>query len=176
VAKRGDTVAIFAIADSDTTAEALTFYVGDVSGDSLEQTPTGDNASPAQRRTMLLARRLAANAIAYILEHQDCVIARPGKRAEGRKPATYEVRPPREVVIDKEFRAAAKAAVSATTLVGIRRALRHVVRGHWRNQAVGTQRAERRRTWIKPHKRGDETLGSVVARLERMRKPEEEIA
>lgn len=33
---------------------------------------------------------------------------------------------------------------------------RFIVRGHWRNQAVGPGRAERRKTWIAPHWKGPE--------------------
>lgn len=168
VAKRGDEIAIFSIADGNTTATTLTRYIEHVAGDDLENRPAAHHGEEKHHRLMILAGRFAANTIAYVLEHQDCVVPRPqGRSAQGRKP-TYEVRPPREVTIDKEFRAAARAAVSATSLVGVRRAMRHVVRGHWRNQAVGPKRSERRRTWIRPHRRGDEALGSVIARVERI--------
>lgn len=167
VAKRGDGIAIFAIPDSDTTAVSMTHYFDSVSGDDLERSLSAGKEK--HRRTTQLTRRLAANTIAYILEHRDCVTARrQGKIGEAPTPVTYEVRPPREIAINKDFRDAAKAAVCATSFIGIRRALQHFVRGHWRNQPVGPNRSERRYTWVKPHRRGDESLGSVVARLERL--------
>lgn len=36
--------------------------------------------------------------------------------------------------------------------------VRHLVRGHFRNQACGTERKERKRIWIHPHWRGEEGL------------------
>jgi len=38
---------------------------------------------------------------------------------------------------------------------------RWIVRGHWRNQACGPARAERRMTWVRPHWKGDDALAPV---------------
>lgn len=114
----------------------------------------------------VLVNRLVGNVLAYVTEH------RPASRATGSKlpcPAYETLEPPPEVIVDRAFRDAARAAVAAVlngSLVGIRRALAHHVRGHWRDQACGPGRSQRKRIWIMPHRRGDESLGSVVRRIE----------
>ncbi len=41
---------------------------------------------------------------------------------------------------------------------------RFIVRGHWRNQAFGPARSERKRLWIEPHWKGPETLDAAFTR------------
>lgn len=120
----------------------------------------------AQHSTRI-AIRLASNAIRFITQHRECV-RRPVIRRSGDAGTVLSVRPPEGVSIDRAFRDLAAQLVSGTSLAGVKRALAHIVRGHWRNQAVGPGRSERRLTWVMPHKRGDESLGSVVSRIERI--------
>lgn len=173
VGRRNGCVMIMPVFDSDTTATSISFFDGSVDGNLLEKTPEPistpwNNAAVCDKykNEGLLARRIAANLIAFVLSPD-----RNGetvRRASKRSPQVFEVKPPRDVVIDRSFREAAAAAVRSDSLGATRRALAHVVRGHWRNQPVGTGRSERRLTWVRPHKRGDESFGSVVSRIERI--------
>jgi hypothetical protein len=114
-----------------------------------------------------IAVRLASNTIRFVTQHRECV-RRPAIRRRGDTGSVFTVRPPEGVSIDKKFRDLAAALVSSTSLGGARRVLAHLVRGHWRNQAVGPGRGQRRLTWVMPHRRGDESLGAVVSRIERL--------
>ncbi len=69
--------------------------------------------------------------------------------AEG--PDRWEVG--RELCLSTELRLAAGDPGSRASF---RVRHRFVVRGHWRNQAVGPQRSLRERMWIKPHLKGPE--------------------
>jgi hypothetical protein len=178
VGERAAMVAILAIPDSDTTPVSAVFFpIPETTGKTLEKELAASltkKPSAARLRVNILARRLATNTIAYVLSHREQLGCVEAKQVTPER-ATFLVRPPRDVVIDRAFRDAAQAAVCATDLIGTRRALAHVVRGHWRNQAVGTNWSDRRRTWIHPHRRGDESLGSVVARTERLVKEPENL-
>lgn len=170
VGERAGVVAILTIADADSLPFTLTQLRIPQTGATLEKEPASPQTGEAYAdhvRIGILARRFVANTIAYVLSHHDQPGCVEGKQVAP-KQTTFLVRPPRNIVIDRAFRDAARAAVQATSLVGTRRALAHFVRGHWRNQAVGANWSERRRTWIHPHRRGDESLGSVVARTERL--------
>lgn len=117
-----------------------------------------------------LAVRFVANTIAYIENSPPSSVS--SDTIPGRRPYHLNVNPPADVVVTRDFREGAKAAVSAVmagSLTGIRRVLKHQVRGHWRNQASGPKRSQRVRRWIYPHTRGDQTLGSVVRRVETIR-------
>jgi hypothetical protein len=71
----------------------------------------------------------------------------------------------REIKIGPELRALARSNVAADPLWKLK--ARFLVRGHWRNQACGPGRTERRRTWIEPHYRGPEA-GERLARAYRV--------
>jgi hypothetical protein len=121
----------------------------------------------------VLAMRFLANTLAYIGEAQPGSI-RPASPNAQRRPQILSMLPPRELVVKRAFRDAARDAVAATmagSIVGIRRSLKHHVRGHWRNQAVGPQHSQRRRTWVHPHERGSEDFGSVVRKIETINIP-----
>lgn len=60
----------------------------------------------------------------------------------------------REIKLSPHLREAAKTAVNRGPAWRVRS--RFAVRGHWRNQAHGTGRKERRMTWIAPHWKGPE--------------------
>lgn len=121
-------------------------------------------------REAVLCNRFLANTVAYVTQHRECV--RP-KGITKHSKSIFAVRPPRDVFITKQFRDAAIATVASSNLSSVRRALAHVVRGHWRNQPVGPARSERRLIWIHPHCRGDESLGRVVQRIESMQAKDE---
>lgn len=135
-----------------------------VGDNSITEATVEASASNEERREWLLAIRMVSNVVAFITEHRECVerISKVGLRA------VHSVRPPRDVVIDRAFRDRVSALVRAGTQAEVRSALAHMVRGHWRNQAVGEGRSERRLTWVRPHRRGDESLGVVVKRTERI--------
>lgn len=127
--------------------------------------------TPEKIGQKILLNRFVSNVIAYVTEH------RPSSHPSTKFAALphYEVlQPPPEVIIDRAFRDAAGAVVTSVlegSVVGIRRALAHHVRGHWRDQACGAGRSQRKRIWIMPHRRGDESLGSVVRRVEQINIP-----
>lgn len=117
-------------------------------------------------RLNVISYRLLYNTIAYINEYRECVSAKTKSAVVS--PKVFAVSQPRDISVSRQFRQAAREVVNSKCLVGVRRAMAHVVRGHWRDQPVGPKRSERRRTWIFPYKRGDESLGRVVQRIERI--------
>jgi len=64
-----------------------------------------------------------------------------------------------DVVIDPELREHVRTTGSRAPS---KLSYRVLVRGHWRNQACGPKRSERRRQWIKPHIRGADLPTPVV--------------
>ncbi len=164
---------ILAIPDGDTLSNTAAF----TGGRPLDEgAPFGRSAPKLERFgnqaerdetaiSMQLAIRLASNVIAFVSEHRPCVRL---KSKPGTTPVVHEVRAPSDVTVDREFRDLAAAVVAATDIAGARRALAHMVRGHWRNQAAGPGRAERRLIWIRPHRRGDTAAGVVVEKTSRL--------
>lgn len=149
------------IPDSDTVARWI-----QTGGD---QTINEDVGPTQDRQWVTLAVRIAGNAIAYINEHRAATGSASVERVSGdQNIPVYEVRPPRDVVVDRAFRDAAASLVRAGNLNAARGILAHYVRGHWRNQACGEAHQERKLTWVRPHRRGDESLGRVVQRIERI--------
>lgn len=145
------------VSDHDTTASVFCAF--------REKTEPSELEEVGLPQEVVLCRRFVSNTIAYVTEHRENVKPKGFSRKQC---STFCVRPPSGVVISREFRDAAIATVSSSSLVSIRRALAHFVRGHWRNQAVGENRSSRRLTWVRPHRRGDESIGSVVSRIERI--------
>lgn len=117
---------------------------------------------------MLVSIRVVANVIAYLNEHRPGTERVPQISKAGAAPV-FEIRPPRDIAIDRAFRDAASTLVNAGNINAVRGVLSHYVRGHWRNQATGPGHSERRLTWVRPHRRGDESLGRVVERIERIK-------
>lgn len=114
-----------------------------------------------EERAGLLAARIAANVVRYISQYREsCTREKRSTKAYGLK---IDVRLPSEVTVSREFRAAVIKMIGAKTFAERRAALAHVVRGHWRNQAVGTDRVERRLTWVRPHQRGNSEMGRIIA-------------
>jgi len=123
----------------------------------------------------LLSMRFLANTLAYLNEAQPGSVTAASPDAQ-RRPRIMNMLPPRELIVQRTFRDAAKDAVASTvagSVVGVKRALKHHVRGHWRNQAVGPAHSQRRRTWIHPHERGSQDFGTVVRRVETLNIPVE---
>lgn len=113
------------------------------------------------------AVRIVCNTVSFVSTHRDCVGGKTfRRRAQGEN--FQIVRAPRDVEVSREFRQSIVDLVAARDVPSARRALAHIVRGHWRNQPVGEGRKERKLTWVRPHKRGDESLGRVVSRIERI--------
>lgn len=110
-----------------------------------------------------LAERFVGNLVAFLGQHAEC--ARTERTSRGGSATVTTVRHPVDVVVTREIREAAAACAASGDVTGIRRAMAHFVRGHWRNQPVGEGRKDVRRTWVKPHKRGDEAFGRVVERI-----------
>lgn len=116
--------------------------------------------------TRLMAR-FASNAVNYISAHRECV-SRPAFSINKKASSVLNVRIPRDVVVDSVMRNRAITLASATSLRDLRGALRHVVRGHWKRQTCGPSGAERKMIWVRPYERGDESLGRVVEKIERI--------
>ncbi len=125
-----------------------------------------------QQRGIRLAVRLLANTVAYVSQHRECVIERRRPRSSDIRTFVADVIPPSNVQVSREFRARAAELILSRSFGAARQALAHMVRGHWRNQHVGEKRSERRLTWVRPHLRGNELLGRVMSRIERITKVE----
>jgi hypothetical protein len=157
---------IIAIPDADTLGNAVGVGPdGRLSEDELDRRHGHERVE--WQRLLGVAVRLTANVIQFVSQYRgsDCIRKTSGAKSPTQ---TFEVRPPADVVVDKAFRDLAAQLVGASDFKGARRALAHIVRGHWRNQAVGAGRSERRMTWIKPFRRGDESLGAVIQRTIRL--------
>jgi hypothetical protein len=118
--------------------------------------------APKRSAAIHAAARFAGNLIAYLHEFPS---AAKSERAGKIGTPVAVVSHPRNVVVSREMRDAAVSCAASSNVAAIRRAMAHHVRGHWRNQACGEGRADRRRTWIHPHRRGAESLGRVVERI-----------
>lgn len=149
---------IILIPDQDTSSHVA--FADD--GKELSEVTIPDTEQAHGLRT---AVRLAANTIAFVSAHRECVTSSP-RTAAGN--VTHSISAPRDVVIDRAFRDRAKQLVQSRDFKGAKRALAHMVRGHWRNQACGPHRSERRLQWIRPFIRGDESLGRVIQRINRI--------
>jgi hypothetical protein len=111
-----------------------------------------------------MASRLAANVACYVTEHRESVTV--GNRC--RTVSMRYVEAPRDLRITKDFRVRVAQMVAARTVATAKIALAHVVRGHWKRQPAGPGRSDRHMIWIHPYRRGDESAGSVVSRIERV--------
>jgi hypothetical protein len=155
-------VAVLAVADSDTLC--IPVLLAD-EGCQNEEAAFG-RATDRFMKLGLHASRIARNAIAFISSHRECVSKQFS--VSKRNAQTFTVGAPNNVSISREFRDAVVALCSDPGFSGAKRVLAHMVRGHWRNQACGEKRAERKMIWVQPHMRGDESLGRVVERIERI--------
>jgi hypothetical protein len=85
------------------------------------------------------------------------VTRRGSREATSPTPTYWDVG--RTVRIDPNL---VRAARSGSREIALRLKYRHIVRGHYRNQAVGPGRKERRSTWIAPFWKGPEDGAKIV--------------
>jgi len=109
---------------------------------------------------MLLAIRIASNTAAFVTTHKESVQRLAGTPSDVR---LLDVSCPREVHVDRAFRDRVIALVGAKTIPRARGVLAHLVRGHWRRTSNSDGLI-----WIAPYSRGDENIGRVVERTERL--------
>lgn len=113
--------------------------------------PLHDNltANDTDTRALALCQRLACNLALYlssVRETDHTPVWTPASKTTG-KGRRWEVG--REVRIGPEVRRAATEVAAGRTAKAP--AVRHIVRGHFRNQACGAKRLERRRIYVAPH-------------------------
>lgn len=153
-----------------TSASALmqtswsSFSDGEASEDAIDDLAAQHDES--DRRFWRTMVRIVSNAVSFITTHRECV-ASPTRSRHGIAIPTLTVSPPREVVVERAFRDQVARMVSGSRS-SARSALMHVVRGHWKRQASGASGSERKLIWVRPYWRGDESVGRVVSKLERL--------
>lgn len=121
----------------------------------------GNLASPQDKTIvfeMRLAMRLASNTVAFVTAYRESVKRRVGTPSDVR---LLDVACPREVCVDRAFRDQVISLVGARTIPRARGVLAHLVRGHWRHNGE-------KLLWIAPYARGDEKIGKIVVRVERI--------
>jgi hypothetical protein len=112
----------------------------------------GERLADKDKRAILLAQRVAVNLALYLASEDEETgkpTWSPADKTTGRG-KNWNVGG--KVKISRDVRDAARevAAGRAATCP----AVKHIVRGHFRNQACGVGRLERKRLYIKPHWRG----------------------
>ncbi len=137
-------------------------------GDWCDPEVPGAWQSDRSRFAMGLVCRIVA-CLALYLDHTDGpeqrwdpnLLAR--NRAQGRATTTWNIG--QEIKLPRELREAARLlGRSEKNPAPWTVQSRMLVRGHWRNQACGKGRAERRKQWISPYWKGAE-VGAVVDKL-----------
>ena len=109
------------------------------------------------------AVRYLVNTCCLVIAHNDCAPRREGKNAKATS-VVHDVRPPRDVEVTAEFRRHAQGLVANRRIQEKKRALLHIVRGHWKRQPSGIGRSERVLIWVRPYQRGADSLGRIVAK------------
>jgi hypothetical protein len=163
---RPNSGSIMAIPDSDTLANLVAVGGAETLTEDRFLGKHGDDEE--WKRILGVAVRLTSNVIQYVSKYRESNSVRRTSAASAAP--LFELHPPEGVVVDRAFRDLVSDLVRARDFKGARRALSHIVRGHWRNQAVGSGRSERRLTWIQPFRRGDEAFGTVIQRAMRIGK------
>lgn len=137
-------------------------------GDWCDPEVQGAWSSERSRFAMGLVCRVVA-CLALYLDHSEGPEQRwdptllERNRARGRAVTTWEIG--REIKLPKELREAARTLGRADRNPAPWAVQsRMLVRGHWRNQACGKGRAERRKQWIAPYWKGSD-VGAVVDKL-----------
>jgi hypothetical protein len=118
-----------------------------------------------EEQVLTMAHRLVANFIIYLNastlpapERQSTVLKKKG--ALNQDARIYRVGG--EVRLPSHLFEAAKQSINQTKQKALWRLhSRFVVRGHWRNQAFGTGRKERKRVWIQPFWKGPTTAEAL---------------
>lgn len=134
----------------------------DLSWSTLEELPddvTLDDDKEA-RKTI---QRVVLGALAYVTAVDGALTQRfPApvkKKARGDEPRIAHWAIGRTIKIDPEL---VRTARSGSREVALRLKHRHIVRGHYRNQAHGPKHSARRRQWIAPFWRGPEEGARLV--------------
>lgn len=121
--------------------------------------------SDRETKTMAAAKILLVNLCLYLgslpkIPKPRVTKAKPHKgRAGGIR--VYDLG--RTVKLSAELRAAAKDLGAHAPSAGWKLRARFTVRGHWRNQACGPGRTQRKRIWIDPHWKGPK-VGDQISR------------
>ena len=124
------------------------------------------NLTDADRQATFAASRLLVNLALYVasqVRRQPELLTQedPRRQLARRNPLTTH-NLGAEIKLPKELRDAAKAfAMRGTNPTAWKLHLRHVVRGHWREQPRGTGRRLRDRIWIQPYWRGPDSVTSA---------------
>lgn len=107
---------------------------------------------PEDRRALNLCQRIAVNLALYLSSERENgdKVWTPASKTSGR-PGRWPV--DSDVRIGPEVRRAASEVAAGRPATAP--AIKHIVRGHFRNQACGPQRAQRRRIYVAPHWRGE---------------------
>lgn len=130
----------------------------------LDRIQEGDAAAPSapdDRDALAAIERIVFGVLAFVnsspgsVRREDTTQSRRASDIGGI--ATWSIG--RDVVIDKRIVDACRRGARE---VAFRLRRRHVVRGHWRNQAHGVGRLERRRQWIAPFWKGPEGGAEIV--------------
>lgn len=120
-------------------------------GDTLRTSVAG---SPSTRDAILIAWMLSSRALRMLEAREQTVTA--GMPPKAKKAVRKTVRDDKVTVVTLRRHVKAQVGQVKAASAGSGRHLQHrfVVRGHWRNQAYGTKRALRRRTYILPFVKG----------------------
>ena len=107
---------------------------------------------PEDRRALGLCQRIAVNLALYLSSERENgeKVWTPTSKTSGR-PCRWPV--DTDVRIGPEVRRAASEVAAGRPATAP--SIRHIVRGHFRNQACGPQRSQRRRIYVAPHWRGE---------------------
>ncbi len=112
----------------------------------------GEEIGDTDKRALLLAQRVAVNLALYLASEDEETRAPTWSASDKTTGRGRNWNVGGKVRVGREVREAAAeiAAGRAATCP----AVKHIVRGHFRNQACGAGRQERKRIYIKPHWRG----------------------
>jgi hypothetical protein len=151
--------------------EARGFFIADdnVFRENMTRTFLFERHDSKLSPELKLVLRLATNVIAYVTTYRECVSLKSKISGDRGGTRVLSVNAPKSVVIDQEFREHIKQLVAARTIPRVRGVLDHLVRGHWKNQASGSDRSQRKLIWIAPYRRGDKNIGTVISRTEHIR-------
>lgn len=126
---------------------------------------TTDELVDRDRIAMRVAQRIAVNLALYLGTAQE-ESGEPlwTKAMRGQGPYKKNWTIGQSVKVDPRVRAAATAAAAGSSAKAP--AIAHIVRGHFRDQACGKERKERKRIYISPFWRGEESGATTERRYE----------